>query len=259
MKNKNNTARAIIALWLSLACLVAGEAAGFASSFSLEGLNKGNTNNWAGGNLMNWQELDMIPCRVAITGNGNNQTVTINFPHLTGTTPGFENLYNFAATPGITFVSPPTLSAPVSGAWSYTFTVNVTSSGAVTFFARLAAGAHINVGSSLQIDGSPQSMGQLQVHKPQAGNGAPDLAVVKTGPVFAPQGGSMIYSLAYTNQATGSNTAVGVQILDILPPQVTINTNLLPAYAHFAGNTIFFDLPDLAPLASGVITFQANG
>src|SRR5205085_6430226 len=106
-----------------------------------------------------------------------------------GTTPGFENLYNFVASPGITFVSPPTLSAPADGAWSYTFTVNATGNGSVNFFARLAAGAHINVGSSLQIGGSPQSMGQLQIHKPQPGNGAPNLAVVKTGPAQVPQGG----------------------------------------------------------------------
>ena len=64
-----------------------------ATSFNLEGQNKDDTNNWYGGNLQDWQELDYIPCRVRITGDPvSNQLFTITFPHLTETTAGFENL-----------------------------------------------------------------------------------------------------------------------------------------------------------------------
>jgi hypothetical protein len=230
---------------------------GSVSSVALQGQNKGDTNSWPGGNLSGWEELDMIPCRVLFVGSGSNQ-VTLTFPHLTGTTPGFENFYNFTTSPNVTFISPPVLSAPAVGDWSYTFTVNVTTGGSVNFFARMAAGAHINVGSSLMIGGSPQSMGQLQVHKPKPGAGAPDLAVVKTGPATVPQGGTIVYTLTYTNKATGTNVGVGVQISDILPPGVTIDTNALPPGANYAGNTIFFDLPDLPPHAGGQITFPAG-
>lgn len=228
------------------------------SGVALEGQNSGDANTWSGGNLSGWQELQFIPCRVLFTGSGNNQSITLTFPHLSGTTPGFENLYNFTTSSNVSFVSAPVLSAPASGSWSYTFKVNVTNGGSVNFFARLAAGAHLNVGSSLKMGGSPSSMGELQVHKPQPGAGAPDLAVVKTGPATVPQGGTVVYTLTYTNKATGTNVGVGVQLSDILPPGVTINPSTLPAGANYAGNTIFFDVPDLPPHAGGQITFQAG-
>src|SRR5215471_3030166 len=177
-----------------------------AASFSLQGQSKGTT-NWITGNLQNWQELDYIQCRVLMTSGGfSNQTITITFPHLTGTTPGFENLYNFTTSPNVTITSGPTLSAPAGADWSQTFTVNYTDNGPgyVQFQARLAAGSHLNVGSSLAIGGSPQQMGQLQIHKPAPGAGAPDLAIVKTGtPVVSP-GGLITYTLSYTNKATGT-------------------------------------------------------
>src|SRR5439155_17163281 len=96
----------------------------------------------------------------------------------------------------------------------------------IQFFARMAAGAHLNTGSSLQLNGAPQSMGNLQIHKPDAGPGAPDLAIKKTGPVSVPLGGTMTYTLSYTNKDT-TNTAVGAQISDILPPDITVLTNTL--------------------------------
>jgi hypothetical protein len=246
---------------VALAVPALGQASGSVSSVALQGQNKGDTNTWSGGNLAGWQELDMIPCRVLFAGSGNNQSITVYFPHLNGTTPGFENLYNFITSSNVSFVSPPVLSTPASGTWSYTFVVNVTSGGSVNFFARLAAGSHLNVGSSLALSGDPQSMGNLQIHKPAPGAGAPDLAVVKTGPAMAPQGGTITYVLTYTNKATGTNianTGIGVQISDILPPGVTIDTNTLPPGAQYAGNTIFFDLPDLGPGANGRIIFPAG-
>ncbi len=232
---------------------------GSVSSLSLQGQNKGDTNNWSGGNLQNWQELDMIPCRVLVSGAANNQSITITFPHLNGTTPGFENLYNFTANGGVTFASAPVLSTPAGGTWSYTFSINSTSAGgSVNFFSRLAAGAHVNPGSSLKLGGSPSSMGELQIHKPQAGPGAPNLAVVKTGPVTIPQGGTITYTLSYTNKATGTNVGVGVQLSDILPDGVVVDPSTLPANANLVGDTLFFDLPDLAPGAGGQVMFQAG-
>src|SRR5690606_19492423 len=130
---------------------------------------------------------------------------------------GFENLIDFTPSPNAEILSGPTLSAPASaGAWSYTFTVKVNNSSPawVAFKARLAAGAHLNTGSSLMLSGQPSSMGNLQIHKPAPGPGAPDLAVVKTGPSFAAPGSTIVYTLSYTNKATGTNVARGAQISD---------------------------------------------
>ena len=38
--------------------------AAFGGVLTLEGQNKGDTNNWYAGNLQNWQELNYIPCRL---------------------------------------------------------------------------------------------------------------------------------------------------------------------------------------------------
>src|SRR5262249_39776815 len=107
------------------------------------------------------------------------------------------------------------------------------------------------------LSGSPQSMGNLQIHKPDAGPGAPDLALRKTGPATAPQGGIITYTLAYTNQTT-TNGSVGVQISDILPPNVTLLTNSLGDNAQVVGGTLFLDLTNLAASASGQINFQVQ-
>ncbi|MSU57413.1 MAG: HYR domain-containing protein [Pedosphaera sp.] len=258
MKTRNgaNCWRGLFAMVVLLATVKAASAA----AYTLEGQNKGDTNTWSAVNLQNWQELDFIPVRVRITGGPiASQTFTITFPHLTGTTPGFENFYSFAASSNVVFLSPPALAAPTTGDWSYTFTVKVTNSTTATvqFFARLAAGAHLNTGSSLALSGSPSAMGNLQVHKPAAGAGAPNLAITKTGPATAAQGATISYTLAYTNKANTS-TAVGAQISDVIPAGITVLTNSLGANAHFAGNTIFWDLTNVAAHAAGQITFQAQ-
>ena len=224
----------------------------------LQGQNKGDTNDWFSVNLQGWVELDYIPFRVYFgSGSVGTQTVTISFQHLSGTTPGFEDLTSFTCfTTNITFTSGPTLTTDPSGTWTYTFTVNITDNNPaeVRFFARLAAGAHLNGGSSLHLN---SSVGLVQIHKPGPGPGAPDLAIVKTGPATAPQGGIITYTLSYTNQAV-TNTAIGTQISDILPPGVTVDPNSLPANAHLVGNTIFWDLTNVVSGASGQVTFQAQ-
>jgi uncharacterized repeat protein (TIGR01451 family) len=250
--------RALLGLLLLGATLNAGRAA----TYVLEGYNKGDSNNWFAGNLQDWQELDYIPCRIRIIGGPvASQTFSITFPHLMGTTPGFENLYNFVGSSNVVFLSAPVLFSPADADWSYTFTVAVTNSSAATvnFTARLAAGGHRNVGSSLQLRGNPSSMGTLQVHKPAPRRGDPDLVIKKTGPAFAAQGGIFTYTLAYTNRATNpTNIATDVQISDILPPEITVLTNSLSANAHFAGNTIFWDLASVVPQATGGLTFQVR-
>src|SRR6266478_3623832 len=209
---------------------------------SLQAQNKGDTNIWTSVNLQGWVELDYIPFRVFFnSGSAGSQTVKVDFPHLNGTTPGFEDLTSFTAfTPNIVFTAGPTLITDPSGVWSYIFTVNVTDNNPaeVRFFARLAAGAHINPGSSLQLR---STVGNVQIHKPGVGPGAPDLAITKSGPVTVAAGGIIAYTLSYTNKAT-TNNAMGVQISDILPPGVDVLTNSLSPNAHLVGNTIFLDL-----------------
>src|SRR6185369_4830471 len=148
---------------------------------SLQGQDKGDTNTWKSVNLQDWQELDFIRFRLLFNaGSAGSQNITLEFPHLSGTTPGFEDLTGFAPSTNAVITSGPTLTTDSSGTWTYTFSVNITNSSAaeVRFFARLAAGAHLNPGSSLHLDGSG---GNVQIHKPSEGPRVPDLAVVKTG------------------------------------------------------------------------------
>src|SRR5260221_526943 len=104
------------------------------------------------------------------------------FPHFSGKVFGFENLSDFSAwSPNVQFTSPPTLITSTSGNWSYVFTVGISDNNPaeVRFFARLASGAHLYGGSSLQLKGSA---GTIQFHKPAPTAGAPDLALSISGP-----------------------------------------------------------------------------
>src|SRR5215468_5736276 len=79
-----------------LLCLFTSQPAALA--VMTQGQNKGDTNTWYSVNLMGWAELDYIPCREYFGNNSAGvQTITIDFPHLTGTTPGFEDLGGFTA------------------------------------------------------------------------------------------------------------------------------------------------------------------
>src|SRR5260221_116057 len=74
-------------LLLSVATLLAGPAMAATTASAtliLEGQNKGDTSNWYAGNLQNWQELDYVPCRVHFGSAQGSQTVTIDFPQITG-------------------------------------------------------------------------------------------------------------------------------------------------------------------------------
>jgi uncharacterized repeat protein (TIGR01451 family) len=223
--------------------------AGYAAfDATLQGLNAGST-TWIDGNLMGWKELDYIPCRVYMTGGPvTDKSITVEFDHIRGTIPGVENLTGWTTSPNVVITSPPVLSAPLNSmSWSYTFRVNVTDNrpGYVEFRARLSAGAHLNVGSSLALHGSP-SLGSLQIHKPDAGPGYPDLVIVKRGPANAAPGEMITYSITYTNKVSAQHVSVGVQITDILPPELAYVTNSATGGAVFVGNTLIWDLGDLA-------------
>ena len=87
-------------------------------------------------------------------------------------------------------------------------------------------------------------MGNLQIHKPAAMPGIPDLMVVKNGPASAKPGDIITYSLTYSNRASANNAATGVQLSDVLPAEVTVLANTIPAGGLLVGNTIYWDLPN---------------
>src|SRR5215213_7106695 len=211
----------VLVTWLTIMARV------FALSGDLQGLSQGNATNgwnansaWSGGNLQDWNELDYVPCRVTLSGSPRtNESVTITFPHFHSGIPGFQNLYFLSNSVNLVFDEEPVLNAPAASSdWSYSMRVTITNTQTayIYFHARLAAGAHMNVGSSLQLSGQP-SLSPLQIHKPGPGPGSPDLAITKSAPSVAGPGDIITYTLTFTNKATGTNTGVGVQITDTLP------------------------------------------
>ena len=244
-------------------CLIAASALvlGVGTAISgqtLEGHNKGDMTTWVGGNLQGWLELDYVPLRVRFDGGAAGaQTVRIDFPHLVSGSAGFQDLGGFwPVTANAQFASPPTLTVNSSGVWSYSFVVNITDQNPaeVRFYTRLAAGAHLYGGSSLQLKGSA---GNVQLHKPAPSAGAPDLSVVTTGSTSAIPGGAVSYSITYSNQSV-SSVAHGVQVSQVLPPQLTVLTNSLPSNAKVTGDTVFWDLGNLSSQAGGQLSFQAT-
>src|SRR5213594_2796931 len=233
-----------------------------AVSAILQGLSSGST-NWVAGNLGGWKELDFIPCRVDFTtGPASNQTVVVEFDHTktSGSTilPGIQNLFYFSNSPNVVITSGQTLSAPVGvDTWSYTFVVDYTNAneGVVTFFARLSAGAHNFTGSSLALKGSlnnSPSPGVLQIAKPGAAPGNPDLAVTKSGPAVVNPGSTFSYTVIYTNQA--GSAATGAQLTDVLPGVLTLNT--CSGGCYMVGNTVTWDFGDIARGAGGSFVYQ---
>src|ERR1051326_2289885 len=226
----------------------------------LQGESKGST-NWVSGNLMGWQELDYIPVRVYFTGGpATGQAIVVDFDHMNGTKPGIQNLTGFTPSSNVVITAGPTLSAPLtSGTWGDSFTVNLANNapGWVEVRARLAAGAHLNVGSSLHLSGTP-ALGTLQIFKPDPGPGLPDLAIGKTAPTIAAPGDIITYFLTYTNKLTSSNNAVGAQLSDILPAAVTFVPGSSSSNAAVVGNTIFWDLGNLTIGAQGSVSYQVQ-
>ena len=226
----------------------------------LQGQSASST-TWISGNIMGWKELDYIPCRVFVMGGPvSSRTIVVEFDHHRNRIPGIQNLTAFTPSANVIITSPPVLDAPPnSGTWSYTFTIHLTdrTPGFVEFRSRLAAGSHLNVGSSLALRGSP-SLGSLQIHKPGPEPGRPDLAVIKTGPATAAPDEVITYTLFYTNKATATDRAIGVQLSDVLPSQVTYVPNSASAGGTLVGNTLTWDLGDLDIEGSGTVTYQVR-
>jgi large repetitive protein len=231
-------------------------------SGDLEGLHKNNSTNWGpsspwtGGNLQDWQELDYIVVRAVLNGGPQtNQPVELIFPKFKTGDPGFQNLYFISNSPNVTISNLMLNSPPAPADWSYTMNVTITNSqvGYIYFYARMAAGAHLQVGSSLQLSGEP-ALSPLQIHKPDAGPGSPDLAITKTGPSTAGPGDEITYTITYTNKAMGSNnTANGTQLSDQLPSLVTF-VSASNGGTNEAG-VITWDLGNLTNRASGSVTY----
>lgn len=169
----------------------------------LQGQSRGSS-AWSAGNLQGWRDLDVVPCRVLLTGGpANNKTITIEFDHMQGRNPAIDDLSGFAPSANVVLLSKPKLSAPANSTrWTYTFSIKLKdrNPGSVRFNARLAAGAHLNGGSSVGMRGSP-SLGSLQIHKPSGAGSSVDLSVIKTGPAETVPGEVITYSLAYSNKS----------------------------------------------------------
>jgi uncharacterized repeat protein (TIGR01451 family) len=221
--------------------------------------------------LQYWEELDAIPFRVYLTGGPvTGKVITVQFDHqktLGGiTNPAIQNLTNFMPSPGVTITSGPTLNASDPDVWTYTFTVDLAgANGDVEFSGNLSAGAHNFGGASLNVGGSP-SLGNLSIMKPAAAPGSPNLSVVKAGPATAVPGGTVTYTLSYTNVSAlpMPSAATGVQLTDVLPAGLTYVpgsascTGTCTGTPAIAGNTIVWNLGTIALGATGSQTFQAT-
>src|SRR5438477_6379780 len=257
---QGSIAHVTLCAWILLAAgLTPTQAAGKFSS-TLQGQSKGDT-NWIGSNLQGWQDCDYIPMRVYFTGGPvTGQAIEVFFDHFNGNNPGIEDLSGFMASPNVVITAAPALNAPAnSGTWSYDFTVNVTdrSPGFVEFRGRLAAGAHVNSGSSLHLGGDP-SLSTLQIFKPAAATGLPDLALFKSGPAQASAGAIITYTISYTNKVSCANDATKAQVSDVFPSAVTYVTNSASGNATRVGNSLFWDLGAIARGASGSVTYQVR-
>ena len=98
-------------------------------------------------------------------------------------------------------------------------------------------------------------LGVLALVASQTAFAWPDLAVMKTAPAFASVNDLITYTLVYTNQ--GAITATGVTLTDVLPPQLSPNTNSLGS-GSLSGNTITWSLGSITIKKGGTITFQAR-
>jgi hypothetical protein len=242
-------------LFALIALLLLGATSQAAIKYSLDGQNNPTNGVWTSGNLSGWGELDFVPCRVDMTGGpATNLVITINFPRFVGTVGGIQDLYYWSGTTNVVFVSQPTLTVSTGTTWTYSMTVTITNSAQadIYFYARLAAGSHAVGGSSLALGGTPSSMGNLQIAKPNAGNGQPDLGVIKTGPTLANAASFVSYSLSYTNST--NNAAVGVQLSDTLPTGCSFVSCSVPCSTN--GNIVVADLGIVNKGAVGVVAFE---
>src|SRR5439155_21489358 len=151
----------------------------------------------------------------------------------------------------------PPLTAPLGGEiGTYSSSSDLTESnqGVILLWAKLAPGAHLFTGSDLQLKAC-RGYGVIQIQKPGALPGNPDLSVTKTGPAFANAGDIITYTLDYKDRVS-SDGATGVGLTDTLPAMLTFVS--CSSACSVVGNTISWDLGDLARGASGSVTYQVR-
>ncbi|HKQ39099.1 MAG TPA: Ig-like domain-containing protein, partial [Verrucomicrobiae bacterium] len=250
---------AVIRFILSILVSVAMPASA-AFNARLQGQSRGST-TWLDGNLKDWRDLDFVPCRVYLTGGpANNKVIVVEFDHAQGRNPAIANLCKFTPSANVLITSAPVLSAPVnSPRWSYTFTIKLLDNkpGWVLFNAKVAAGAHLNGGSSVGMRGSP-SLGSLQLHKIAPAAPTPaviDLALMKFGPAQAAPGEIITYTLQYSNKTTSTIQATNVQITDVLPVQVTPE-NL--GSGRLVGNSVVWDIGGLNAGGAATVSYTVR-
>src|SRR5206468_2080203 len=87
---------------------------------------------------------------------------------------------------------------------------------------------------------------------------SPSLAINKSGQTNAAPGDIITYTLNWTNMSSASTPAVGVQITDMLPPELSYVTNSGSAGANCVGSSLIWDLGNLAIGTNGSVTYQAT-
>src|SRR5207244_10497938 len=102
---------------------------------------------------------------------------------------------------------------------------------------------------------SSSGFGTIQLQKPGAKPGDPDLAVTKIGPATANAGQTITYTLNYTNDISGT-TATGAELIDNLP--TLVNFVSCSGGCSILGNTITWDLGDLPRGASGSVSYEVT-
>jgi len=241
---------------ISLMVVTLPAAAAFKAT--IQGRDFGAT-NWNGGPLSGHRELDVIAMRVLFTGGpATNYAMTLTFDHTKGTSRGIEDLINFLPATNVIITAGPTLVSPAGvDIWSYTLTVTVTNTAdaELRFSAPITSGAHNFGGASLSM-GLSGGGGNVQVQKPPLVLGSPDLAITKIGPSEAKTNQIITYIINYTNKLIAADTALGVQVIDTLPPYVSYVPGSGSKGIKVLGNTLTWTLGNLTPGRRGILTYK---
>ena len=247
---------------------------------------------WENGNLKGWAETDLVPVRAKLTGGFTNEPFKISYDKTLnssgGTTFGLGDFTNFQKSDNRVSFTTPTRCDESGPVWAYCFTVTTTGTvnsanpAFITFSVPMAVGAHNFAGNSMQLGGDlPGGMGQLQVSKPAALAGSPDLEVVKTctagctatatsGTYTAPPDTDVTFKLAFKN-ASATTTAPLVSLRDIIEPTTTspkltyvassctTTTGLATNVGcSVSGNIVTWNVGTLTPGAAGEATLKGH-
>lgn len=136
------------------------------------------------------------------------------------------------------------LAPGAGGVVTITAFVRSDATGAIVNTASIAAAGELNTGNNNSIPVSTQIL-------------LADVTLNKSAPATVESGAPVTYRLTFTN--TGTTTAYGVVITDLLPVQLTgvSFTSSGAGVSQRAGAPFVWDVVDLAPGASGIITITA--